>query len=125
MTAALHREWAGGPSNDRAHLQLLLARLWAAERALAGEIAEGLEVSENAALILARMRIEEVIGGSGGGASDDDHVHGYPNESYCQRCWALLTPDTPRVTDSEGDFFDTCIYCGRPAHPEDEQEKAA
>lgn len=124
MTAALHWEWAGESSKDRAHLQLLLARVWAAEHALAGEIAEGLKVSEKAALVLARMRIEEVIGGSGG-ESDDDHVHGYPNESYCRRCWALLTPDTPRVTDSEGDFFDTCIYCGRATHSEDEQEKAA
>lgn len=125
MTAALHREWAGDPLNDHAHLQLLFARLWAAEHALAEEIAEGLRVSDNAALVLARMRIEEVIGRSGGGESDDDHVHGYPNESYCRRCWALLTPDTPRVTDSEGDFFDTCIYCGRPAHSDDGQERAA
>lgn len=124
MTAALHREWAGDPLNDHAHLQLLFARLWAAEHALAEEIAEGLRVSEDAAQVLARMRIEEVIGSFGNGERDDDRVHAYRNESYCRRCWALLTPDTPRVSVSEGDFFDTCIYCGRPTHLE-EQENAA
>ena len=124
ITEAAH-DLAPKPSDDREQVQLLLTRLRAAEHALATEIAEGLEVSEEAAFILARMRIEEVIGASGRVEFDDDRVQSHPDERYCRRCWALLRPETPRVFDGEGDFFATCIYCARPTHSEDEEERAA
>lgn len=124
MTAALHRERAGDPSDENAHLRLLLARLWAAEHALAIEIAAGLDVSKEAALVLARMRIEEVVvGGSGSGESEADRVHAHPNVSYCRRCWALLTPDTPLVI-GERELFETCSYCGQAAYSEEEGRAA-
>lgn len=110
---ATHSRCAAEPVNEREHVQLLLARLWAAEYALAVEIARDLGVSEAGAQVLARMRIEEVIDGAP--EAPGDLVVGYPNESYCSKCWALVTPDTAQHFCSEGDLFESCVYCGRLA----------
>ena len=123
MTAAAN-DLARKPASDREHLQLLLARLWAAEHALATEIAEGLEISENAAQVLARMRIDEMVDGRRH-EGDGDLVPGYRNESYCRRCWALVTPDTVRMTDHECALFDACILCGQAAYSGDDWGDAA
>lgn len=108
MTAALEES---EPSHDRAHLQLLLARLGAAEQALAEEIADHLEVSERAALILARMRIEDLADVRG--CTDREFRSGHGGESYCEGCWALLTPATESpVAVRPRELFGTCVYCG-------------
>lgn len=122
MTEALQRGWAGDSSDDLAHLQLVLARLWAAEKALATEIAEGLEISENAAQVLARMRIDEMIDGRCG-EGESDFVAGYRNESYCRQCWALVTPDPVPMADYE--LFDACTFCGQAAYSGDDWRDAA
>lgn len=103
----------GNSSSDQEHVQLLLARLWAAEHALAADIAEDLHISKGAAQVLARMRIDEVIDGPRE-VADGDLVAGYPNESYCSKCWALISPDTAPA-DFGGELFESCAYCGQLA----------
>lgn len=123
VMTAQHHDFAGDRSTDRVHVELLLARLWAAKHALAAEIAQNLEISENAAQVLARIRIDEVIDSYD--ATDDDLVPAYPNESYCRQCWALVASEPARQAGCKCELFERCIYCGQPAHSDDEWEEAA
>jgi hypothetical protein len=111
------------PGNERAreHLQLLLARLWAAEHALAEEIAAGLEVSEECAIVLARMRIDELI--EGRREAGAEIATSRTSESYCESCWALVASE--RAVRPPNDLFTTCVYCGQAAHSDDEWQDAA
>jgi hypothetical protein len=121
---SIHHDVSRNSLSDQEHVQLLLARLWAAEHALAAEIAEDLHISGGVAQVLARMRIDEVIDGPCE-AADGDLVAGYPNESYCSKCWALVTPDTAQAECGDDDLFKTCVYCGQAAWSEDEWQEAA
>lgn len=114
MRGTSHQDIGADSSSDREHVALLLTRLRAAERSLAEEIAEGLEISEDAAFVLARMRIEETISSSGG-ADAEGVREGSREEHYCARCWALLTPGMPCLAGSGAEPFEHCVYCGGPA----------
>lgn len=110
-------------SSDREHLQRLLSRLWAAEHALAEEISESLAVSEACALVLARMRIDELI--ESGRRADDELAETRRSESYCDKCWALLSPTTSARIAAADEVFATCVFCGQPAYSEHEWQDAA
>ena len=110
-------------SSDREHLQRLLSRLWAAEHALAEEIAGSLAVSEECALVLARMRIDELI--ESGRRADDELAEKRGDEFYCEQCWALLSPASSTPAVAAGEVFATCVYCGQPAYSEHEWQDAA
>lgn len=118
MTPAPRRGLTGYASSDREHLQLLLARLAAATHALAEDVAASLEVSDQTALALARLRIDEVIGGR-----DDRYVdllRANRNDSLCGRCRALLVPDTGGRADRDVELFEACMYCGQAANSDAE-----
>jgi hypothetical protein len=112
-----------GSESDRQHLRLLLARFWAAERLLAGEIANSLEVSEECAVLLARMRIDELI--EGRRTSGEKLATSLAGESYCESCWALLTPETGTWARPAQELFAACVYCGQAAYSDDEWQDAA
>jgi len=108
---------------DVKHLRLLLARLSASEQALADEIADSLEVSAECAALLARMRIDELIDARREAGAE--LATSRASESYCESCWALLTPETSPRTRPGNELFATCVYCGQAAYSDDEWQDAA
>ena len=109
--------------NDREHLELLLTRLAAAEHALAEEIRDSLEVSAECAALLARIRIDELIDARRQDGLEFTLVTG--SESYCESCWALLTPGTPARVRPGNELFSRCAYCGQAVGVDDEWQEAA
>jgi hypothetical protein len=121
MKCALH----GSPGEEgvRDHLQLLFARLRAAEDALAEEIADNLDVSEHCSLLLARMRIADLAVGRH--KTGIELAPGQAGEYYCESCWALLTQETGAQLPRESELFATCVYCGQAVYSDHDWRDAA
>jgi len=86
----------------------------AAERALAAEFVERFGLSPEAAGVLARMRVDELL-------AEEKYAANDPVQPCCAGCWELLQPGRapPQAAADGAAPFERCVYCGQGAYGSD------